>query len=59
MKKRKVAVPTLYNREVYKGENWANSTQRPGCLDFLKCPSRTGDKLREHRPPIINSSKLK
>jgi len=25
--------------------------QRPGCLDFLKCPSLRGDKRVEYEPP--------
>jgi hypothetical protein len=35
---------------IYKGENWQPSIARPGCEDFLKCPSRYGDKLVPHRP---------
>jgi hypothetical protein len=41
----------------FKGVDWRISTHRPGCQDFLKYPSRVGDKLVPHRTPILNSSK--
>ena len=34
----------------YTGEKWEPSVARPGCEDFLKCPSRYGEKLVKHRP---------
>jgi hypothetical protein len=32
------------------GIKWNPENNRPGCQDFLKCPSRVGDKLIPHRP---------
>lgn len=55
----KTPAPThtnLFERETYQGENWAASTQRPGCQDFLECASRVGDQTREYKTPILNSS---
>jgi hypothetical protein len=43
----------------YTGVDWSNSIQRPGCQDFLKCPSRRGDELHPHRPPILNGATQK
>ena len=34
---------------VFKGINWQPSVARPGCEDFLQCPSRIGDKYIPHR----------
>jgi hypothetical protein len=41
----------------WTGIDWSVSTHRPGCQDFLKHPSRVGDKLIPHRTPILNNSK--
>jgi hypothetical protein len=32
------------------GIQWNPENNRPGCQDFLKCPSKVGDKLIPHRP---------
>jgi hypothetical protein len=34
----------------FLGIRWNPSDNRPGCEDFLKCPSRVGDNLMPHRP---------
>ena len=49
----------LYQRPTYTGDNFDPDAQRPGCLDFLKYPSRIGAKLCEYKPPICNSSSVK
>jgi hypothetical protein len=49
----------LFARPIYTGENWAASTQRPGCQDFLKCGSRNGDIVLPYKPPICNSTSKK
>jgi DNA-binding Lrp family transcriptional regulator len=36
----------------FSGVNWANSTMRPGCQDFLKAPSLVHGERVEHRAPI-------
>jgi DNA-binding Lrp family transcriptional regulator len=36
----------------FSGVNWANSTMRPGCQDFLKAPSLVHGQRVEHRAPI-------
>jgi hypothetical protein len=43
----------------FTGVDWSTSTQRPGCQDFLKCPSRRGDGLHEYRKPLLNASSIK
>jgi hypothetical protein len=43
----------------FTGVDWSTSTQRPGCQDFLKCPSRRGDGLHEYRQPLLNASSIK
>lgn len=40
----------------WQGVDWSHSLARPGCQDFLKCPSRRSDGLHEWRPPILNAS---
>ena len=45
-------MPQKYERE-YKpffGVVWEPENSRPGCQDFLNCPSRVGDRLEPHRP---------
>jgi hypothetical protein len=37
---------------VFTGFTWEPSVNRPGCDDFLKCPSRLGDNLVPYRAPI-------
>jgi len=34
----------------FYGIRWEPETNRPGCQDFLKCPSRVGEILIPHRP---------
>lgn len=34
----------------FGGVPWNPEINRPGCQDFLQCPSRIGDKLMPHRP---------
>jgi hypothetical protein len=34
----------------FYGIKWEPEVNRPGCQDFLKCPSRVGDNLIPHRP---------
>jgi hypothetical protein len=41
---------------IFTGIKWEPSVNRPGCEDFLKCPSRFGDKLVEHRAPIYGAT---
>ena len=36
----------------FTGVNWANSTMRPGCQDFLNAPSLVHGERVEHRAPI-------
>jgi hypothetical protein len=36
----------------FDGVNWASSTMRPGCQDFLKAPSLVHGERIEHRAPI-------
>ena len=43
----------------FKGVDWGLSTMRPGCQDFLNCPSRRGDGLHPHRAPILNGASTK
>lgn len=43
----------------FAGVDWSTSTQRPGCQDFLACPSRRGDTLHEYRAPMLNDSSIK
>lgn len=45
--------------KTFLGVDWSTSTMRPGCQDFLKCPSRRGDGLHPHRAPILNGSSPK
>jgi hypothetical protein len=40
----------------FKGVDWTSSLSRPGCQDFLKCPSRSGQEFRPYRSPILNAS---
>ncbi len=35
-----------------RGLNWAQSTLRPGCQDFLAVPSLRGEERHPHRPSI-------
>ena len=49
------ATPAIH-RIAYQGESWPNSTLRPGCQDHLQHPSRRGDVLVEHRPPLSMQS---
>jgi hypothetical protein len=49
----------LFARPNYTGENWAASTLRPGCQDFLKHGSRNGDTVTPYKPPICNSTSKK
>jgi hypothetical protein len=36
----------------FGGVNWASSTMRPGCQDFLKAPSVVHGQPVEHRAPM-------
>jgi hypothetical protein len=43
----------------WRGVDWSASVGRVGCQDFLAYPSRRGDDLVEHRPPILNAASYK
>jgi hypothetical protein len=36
----------------YTGDGFNPAVNRPGCLDFLLCPSLMGDKRMPYRPPM-------
>lgn len=38
----------MKDHEIYKPEPWLPEIARPGCQDFLKCPSRVGDELKPY-----------
>jgi len=46
--KREVHIPS----GDFHGVNWASSTMRPGCQDFLKAPSLVHGQPVEHRAPM-------
>lgn len=60
MKKLKTPKPVeqTYKAKPFAGVDWSSSLMRPGCQDFLKCPSRRADGLHEYRPPILNASSM-
>ena len=50
--------PVKVEYKTWAGVDWSHSTMRPGCQDFLACPSRRSDGLHPHRAPILNGGTI-